>query len=131
MLKASIRVGAALGSVFVLLLPTSALFLAMFPYEGTAAIVLWLLFCVLPVLLRVLFHNYSLEQLAVFAIAVWVLFFVLMIPIRMIQRILHTVGLLPRSSLLVVGVSLAVVYYTAYVAVYRGGYERAKQWVTN
>ena len=131
MLKASIRVGAALGSVFVLLLPTSALFLAMFPYEGSAALVLWVLFGVLPALVWVLFHNYSLERLAVFAIAVWVLFFVLIIPIRTIQRILHAVGLLPRSSLLVVGASLAVVYYAAYVAVYRGGYEQAKQWVTS
>ena len=131
MLKSGIRVGAALGSLFVLLLPTSALFLALFPYEGTAAIVLWILVGVPPALLWVSFHNYSLERLAVFAIAVWVFFFVLMIPIRLIQRILHTVELLPHSPLLVVGGSLAVVYYAAYAAVYRGGYERAKQWVTS
>lgn len=131
MLKSGIRVVAVVGCLFVLLLPTSALFLAVFPYEGTAAIVLWILFGLLPAVLWVTFHDYSLERLAVFAIAVWVFFFVLLIPIRTVQRILRSVGLLPRSSFLVVGASLAVVYYAGYVAVYRGGYERAKRWVTS
>lgn len=128
-LKSGIRIGVALGSVLVLLLPTSALFLAMFPYEGTLFIVLWLLVVVLPALLWVNFHSCSLERLAVFAIAVWVVFFISIIPIQTIQRILQSVGLLPRSSLLVVGASLTVIYCIAYVAVYRGGYERVKEWV--
>lgn len=130
-LKSGVRVGAALASLLALLLPTSALFLVLFPYADTAAIVLWFLFVVLPALIWVSFHDYSLERLAVFAIAVWVSFFVLTIPIQLLQGVLLSVGPLPRSSFLVVGISLATVYYVAYLAVYRGGYERAKRWVTS
>lgn len=132
MLKLGIRISVAFASLLGVLLPTSALFVGTFPYvETTAIISLWLLVVVLPALLWILFHDYSLERLAAFGIAVWIFGFVLRIPIELFQGLLDSVGLLPRSSVLWVGASLSVVYYLAYFAVYRGGYERAKQWMTS
>lgn len=132
MLKTGVRVAAAFASLLVVLLPTSALFVGAFPYvEDTAIISLWLLVVVLPALLWVLFHDYSLERLTAFGVAVWALVFVLQIPIELLQGLLASVGLLPHSSVLWAGPSLAAVYYFAYFAVYRGGYERAKRWVTS